>query len=248
MPPKIRADQRLVALGLAASRTEAQAKIASGLVFCQGLPLSKPASLVDQNARLTCKDPDEKTWVSRGGKKLDHAVKTFGVDLKDVVALDVGASTGGFTDVLLFYGAARVYAVDVGYGQLDQRLREDPRVIVHEKTNARSLSRERIPEPLDVIVCDASFIGLRKVLTAPLTLARPGALLMALIKPQFEAGRHDIGNKGVVSDPLIHLDVCNTVMAWLHHGHWQPLNIVASPIRGPEGNQEYIVLAKCNIK
>jgi 23S rRNA (cytidine1920-2'-O)/16S rRNA (cytidine1409-2'-O)-methyltransferase len=248
MAQKIRADQRLVALGLAASRTEAQGKIASGLVFCQGLPLSKPATLVDANAHLTCKDPDEKTWASRGGKKLDHAVKTFGIDLKDVVALDVGASTGGFTDVLLFYGAARVYAVDVGYGQLDQRLREDPRVIVHEKTNARSLSREQIPEPLDVIVCDASFIGLRKVLAAPLTLARPGALLMALIKPQFEAGRHDIGNKGVVSDPLIHLDVCNAVMAWLHHAHWQPLNIVASPIRGPEGNQEYIVLAKCNIK
>ena len=248
MSQKIRADQRLVAMGLAASRTEAQGKIAAGLVFCQGLPLSKPASLVDQNAHLTCKDPEEKTWVSRGGKKLDHAVKTFGVDLGGVVALDVGASTGGFTDVLLFYGAARVYAVDVGYGQLDQRLREDPRVVVHEKTNARTLSRQHIPEPIDVIVCDASFIGLRKVLAAPLALARSGAILMALIKPQFEAARHDIGTKGVVSDPQIHLDVCNGVMAWLRHQNWTPLNIVASPIRGPEGNQEFIVWAKCNIK
>jgi 23S rRNA (cytidine1920-2'-O)/16S rRNA (cytidine1409-2'-O)-methyltransferase len=177
---------------------------------------------------------------------LDHAVKTFGVDLGGMVALDVGASTGGFTDVLLFYGAARVYAVDVGYGQLDQRLREDPRVVVHEKTNARTLSRQQIPDPIDVIVCDASFIGLRKVLAAPLALARSGAMLMALIKPQFEAARHDIGNKGVVSDPQIHLDVCNGVMAWLHHQNWTPINIVASPIRGPEGNQEFIVLAKYN--
>ena len=243
MAQKIRIDQKLVIAGLAQSRTEAQQKITAGLVFVHGIPVTKPASLVDNNAYIECKNPAEKTWVSRGGKKLEHAIKTFNVSINGMVAIDVGASTGGFTDVLLYNGARRVYAVDVGYGQLEHKLRTDNRVVVLDKTNARNLNNDIIPELVDVIVCDASFISLNKVLSAAILLTKPTATLMCLIKPQFEAMRHDIGKNGVVVNTIVHLDICNTVITWLRHNNWRYGGIVASPIKGPEGNQEYILLA-----
>jgi 23S rRNA (cytidine1920-2'-O)/16S rRNA (cytidine1409-2'-O)-methyltransferase len=182
-------------------------------------------------------------WVSRGGLKLDHALAHFGWDVTGVTAIDVGSSTGGFTDVLLTRGAAKVYAVDVGHGQLAWKLREDPRVIVLERTNARHLTAEQIPDPIDLVVCDASFIALSKVLPAALDLARPGARLAALIKPQFEAGKGEVGKGGVVRDPAIHQRVCDDVAAWLDSIGWQVIGITTSPITGPEGNIEFLVAA-----
>jgi 23S rRNA (cytidine1920-2'-O)/16S rRNA (cytidine1409-2'-O)-methyltransferase len=157
------------------------------------------------------------------------------------VALDVGSSTGGFTDVLLSRGAAKVYAIDVGTNQLAWKLRQDPRVIVHEQTNARSLDNKIVPEPVDVIVCDASFIGLGKVLEAPLKLAKPGAKLVALVKPQFEAGRDEVGKGGVVRDPAVHERVCIEAKAWVESQDWTVLGIEPSPITGPEGNVEFLL-------
>jgi len=179
--------------------------------------------------------------VSRGGVKLDHGLAHFGFDVAGAVALDVGSSTGGFTDVLLSRGAAKVYAVDSGTNQLAWKLRQDARVIVHEQTNARHLTGETIPEAVDVIVCDASFIGLAKVLEAPLALARPGALLVALIKPQFEAGRGEVGKGGVVRDPAIHVRVCAEAKDWVESQGWRVLGVIESPITGPEGNKEFLL-------
>ncbi|MEO7564916.1 MAG: TlyA family RNA methyltransferase, partial [Sphingomicrobium sp.] len=180
-------------------------------------------------------------WVSRGGVKLDHGLAHFGFDVADAVALDVGSSTGGFTDVLLSRGAAKVFAVDSGTNQLAWKLRQDPRVMVHEQTNARHLTADIIPEPIDVIVCDASFIGLSKVLEAPLGLARPGALLVALIKPQFEAGRGEVGKGGVVRDPAVHERVCAEARAWVEVQGWAVCGVTQSPIIGPEGNVEFLL-------
>ena len=190
---RIRADQLLVSRGLADSRTRAQALIMAGAVFSGERKIAKAGEMLAEEAPLEVRGKDH-PWVSRGGIKLDFGLAHFGFDVAGAVALDVGSSTGGFTDVLLSRGAAKVYAVDVGTNQLAWKLRQDPRVVVHEQTNARSLDESIVPEPVDILVCDASFISLSKVLESPLKLARPGAKLVALVKPQFEASREEIGN------------------------------------------------------
>lgn len=235
-----RADQLLVARGLADSRTRAQALILAGAVFTGERRVIKAGDLLAGNAPLEVRGRDH-PWVSRGGIKLDHGLAHFGFDVAGAVALDVGSSTGGFTDVLLSRGAAKVFAVDVGTNQLAWKLRQDPRVVVHEQTNARHLTREIIPEPIDIIVCDASFIALAKVLDAALDVARPCATLVALIKPQFEAGRGEVGKGGVVRDPAVHERVCNESAEWVASRGWNVLGITPSPITGPEGNVEFLL-------
>jgi 23S rRNA (cytidine1920-2'-O)/16S rRNA (cytidine1409-2'-O)-methyltransferase len=244
---KRRADQLLVEWGLAESRTRAQALILAGLVSCGGRRVDKPGEQLAIDAPLALKGRDH-PWVSRGGVKLAHALDHFGIAVQESVALDIGASTGGFTDVLLSHGARRVYAVDVGQGQLAWKLRKDPRVVVLERLNARHLSRSHIPEPVDLITCDASFIGLGAVLAAPLALATEGARLVALVKPQFEAGREQVGKRGVVRDPAVLRTVCERAAAWISaQPGWTVVGIVQSPILGPEGNQEFLLYARRNL-
>jgi len=239
---KIRADQLLVDRGLAESRTRAQALIMAGLVFAGERKIDKPGQTLAEDVAIEVRGRDH-PWVSRGGIKLAHGLDHFGWDVTGAVAIDVGSSTGGFTDVLLTRGAARVYAVDSGTNQLAWKLRQDPRVIVHEQTSARILTDVHIPEPVDLIVCDASFIGLAKVLEVPLGFARPGARLLALIKPQFEAGRHEVGKGGVVRDPAVHARVCAEVSDWLAGKGWSVEGVDTSPITGPEGNVEFLIAA-----
>jgi 23S rRNA (cytidine1920-2'-O)/16S rRNA (cytidine1409-2'-O)-methyltransferase len=238
---KTRADLALVERGLAESRTRAQALILAGLVFTGEKRVEKAGDSLAVDAPLELRGQDH-PWVSRGGLKLDHALEELGIDVSDAVAIDVGASTGGFTDVLLSRGAVRVYAVDVGHGQFAWRLRNDDRVVVVEKTNARHLTAEHIPEPVDVIVCDASFIGLQVVLPAAMGFAAPGARLIALIKPQFEVGKSDVGKKGVVRDPALHEAVCTRIRSWVDDlPGWQATGLAESPITGPEGNKEFLI-------
>ncbi|HEV8407038.1 MAG TPA: TlyA family RNA methyltransferase, partial [Sphingomicrobium sp.] len=229
--------------GLAESRTRAQALIMAGSVFSHEKKLSKAGDMLAQDAPLEVRSKDH-PWVSRGGIKLDHGLRHFGFDVTGAVALDIGSSTGGFTDVLLSRGAHKVYAVDVGTNQLAWKLRQDPRVIVHEKTNARTLDRNIVPEPIDILVCDASFIGLAKVLEAPLRLAKAGTKLIALIKPQFEAGREEVRKGGVVRDSAVHERVCDGAARWVESQGWKVLGITPSPITGPEGNVEFLLAAK----
>jgi 23S rRNA (cytidine1920-2'-O)/16S rRNA (cytidine1409-2'-O)-methyltransferase len=217
--------------------------IMAGSVFCGEKKLSKAGDMLAEDAPLEVRGKDH-PWVSRGGIKLNHGLSHFGFDVTGAVALDIGSSTGGFTDVLLSRGALRVYAVDVGTNQLAWKLRQDPRVIVHERTNARSLDRSIVPEPVDILVCDASFIGLAKVLEAPLKLGRPGAKLIALVKPQFEAGREEVGKGGVVRDPVVHERVCAGAAAWVQSQGWKALGVTPSPITGPEGNIEFLLAAE----
>jgi 23S rRNA (cytidine1920-2'-O)/16S rRNA (cytidine1409-2'-O)-methyltransferase len=239
-----RADQLLVDRGLAESRARAQALILAGLVFSGSTRIDKPGTSLAADAALEVRGKDH-PWVSRGGVKLDHALKYFDLDPSGLICLDIGASTGGFTDVLLARGAAKVYAVDVGHGQLAWKLRQDARVLVLERTNARHLTRAEIPEPIDFVVCDASFIGLETVLPASLALAAPGAWLIALIKPQFEVGPDRVGKGGVVRDPALHAEVCKRIEAWLEHQPgWRVLGITESPITGPEGNVEFLIAAR----
>jgi 23S rRNA (cytidine1920-2'-O)/16S rRNA (cytidine1409-2'-O)-methyltransferase len=240
---KTRADQLLVTLGLAESRTRAQALILAGLVFAGDRKVDKAGQVVPDDIALTVKGRDH-PWVSRGGIKLAHGLDHFGWDVARVTAIDVGSSTGGFTDVLLTRGAAHVFAVDSGTNQLAWKLRDDDRVTVLEQTSARVLTPEHIPAAVDLIVCDASFIGLAKVLAVPLAFAAPTARLMALIKPQFEAGRGEVGKGGVVRDPAIHERVCAEVAAWVAGQGWQVDGIVPSPITGPEGNVEFLIAAQ----
>ena len=228
---------------MADSRTRAQALILAGKILSGTRRIAKPGDLLTEDAPLEVRDQDH-PWVSRGGLKLDHALKVFGLSAAGRVCLDIGASTGGFTDVLLAHGAARVYAVDVGHGQLAWKLRNDPRVIVREKTNARYLTSVEIPEPVTALVCDASFIGLRTILPAPLALCAPGAWAVALIKPQFEAGREQVGRNGVVRDPAVHALVCDAIRAWWQSlPGWSVLGIEPSPITGPQGNREFLIAA-----
>jgi 23S rRNA (cytidine1920-2'-O)/16S rRNA (cytidine1409-2'-O)-methyltransferase len=240
---KLRADQLLVSRGLAESRTKAQALIMAGAVFSGERKLSKAGEMLAEDAALEVRGKDH-PWVSRGGIKLEHGLAHFGVYVSGAVALDVGSSTGGFTDVLLSRGTARVYAVDVGTNQLAWKLRQDPRVVVLEQTNARYLTREQVPEPVDVVVCDASFISLAKVLEAPLKLAGPGAKLVALVKPQFEAGREEVGKGGVVRDPAVHERVCAQAAEWVRSQGWDVIGVTESPITGPEGNVEFLLAAQ----
>jgi 23S rRNA (cytidine1920-2'-O)/16S rRNA (cytidine1409-2'-O)-methyltransferase len=240
---RVRADQLLVARGLAESRTRAQALILAGKVFAGEKRVNKSGDMLAEEAELKVKGRDH-PWVSRGGVKLDHGLAHFGFDVASAVALDVGSSTGGFTDVLLSRGAAKVYAVDVGTNQLAWKLRSDGRVIVHEQTNARDLSSEIIPEAVDIVVCDASFISLAKVLERPLDLAKTGAKLVALVKPQFEAGREEVGKGGVVRDPAVHERVCRQATEWVQSKGWRVVGIEPSPITGPEGNIEFLLGAE----
>ena len=240
MANKVRADQLLVAQGLAESRTRAQALILAGNVFAGDRRVAKAGDMLAGETALTVKGSDH-PWVSRGGIKLAHGLDHFGFDVTGAVALDVGSSTGGFTDVLLSRGAVRVYAVDVGTNQLAWKLRSDERVIVHEQTNARDLTREIVPEAVDIVVCDASFIALHKVLDAAIDLARPGAALVVLVKPQFEAGRDEVGKGGVVRDSAVHHRVCEAAADWVRSKGWLVLGIERSPITGPEGNVEFLL-------
>jgi len=242
--PKQRADVALVERGLVESRAKAQALIMAGKVFSNTKRVEKPGQPVSEDTPLEVKG-QEHPWVSRGGMKLAHALAHFGLDPSGRVAVDVGASTGGFTDVLLHGGAAKVYAVDVGHGQLAWKLRSDDRVVVLEKTNARRLNATLIPEAPGAVVCDASFIGLSTVLPAALSLAAPGAWAVALIKPQFEAGPEKVGKGGVVRDPAVHEEVCARVQEWWAGlPGWTVLGVEASPILGPEGNREFLIAAR----
>jgi 23S rRNA (cytidine1920-2'-O)/16S rRNA (cytidine1409-2'-O)-methyltransferase len=238
---KQRADLVLVARGLVESRAKAQALIMAGLVYAGTARVNKAGEMVADDQELVVKGQDH-PWVSRGGVKLAHGLDFFGFDPAGLVALDVGASTGGFTDVLLTRGASRVYAVDVGHGQLAWKLRSDSRVKVLEKTNARHLSAAFVPEPVEALVCDASFIGLQVVLSAALGLCAPGAFAVALIKPQFEAGPAFVGKGGVVRDPAVHDAVCKRIAAWWAGlPGWSVRGVTPSPITGPEGNIEFLI-------
>jgi len=244
MVAKRRADQLLVEQGLAESRAKAQALILAGLGSTAGRRIHKPGTMFAEDAELAVAGRDH-PWVSRGGIKLAFALDNFGIDPAGMVTLDIGASTGGFTDVLLAKGAARVHAVDVGRGQLAWKLRQDPRVAVHEGLNARYLSRAEIAEPIDLVTCDASFIGLATLLPAPLALTAESAALVALIKPQFEAGPSDVGKGGVVRDPAIHRAVCERIAGWVGaQPGWHVIGITESPITGPAGNREFLIYAR----
>ncbi len=241
---KQRADQMLVARGLAESRARAQALIMAGKVFSGDRVVGKAGDLLADDAALSVRGQDH-PWASRGGLKLDHGLQHFGLSPMDRVCLDVGVSTGGFTDVLLANGAAKVHAVDVGHGQLAWKLRSDPRVVVHEKTNARYLTSAVVADPIEELVCDASFIGLTTVLPACLALCTPHSWAVALIKPQFEAGPGAVGAKGVVRDPEVHRSVCERVESWWGGlPGWTVLGVVESPITGPEGNKEFLIAAQ----
>jgi 23S rRNA (cytidine1920-2'-O)/16S rRNA (cytidine1409-2'-O)-methyltransferase len=242
--PKRRVDQLLVERGLAESRQRAQALILAGVVYSGERRIEKPGEPLRDEADISVRGRDH-PWVSRGGVKLAHALDHFGVDVNGAIALDIGASTGGFTDVLLSHGVAKVYAVDVGRGQLAWKLRQDPRVVVREGLNARYLTSRDIPEPVDLVTCDASFIGLATVLPAALALTKPNAALVALIKPQFEAGPGAVGKGGVVRDPAVHGAVCDAAASWLNtQTGWIVAGITDSPITGPAGNREFLLYAR----
>jgi 23S rRNA (cytidine1920-2'-O)/16S rRNA (cytidine1409-2'-O)-methyltransferase len=242
--PRQRADQLLVDRGLVESRSRAQALILAGKVFAGDRRVDKAGQPLADDTPLQVRGQAH-PWVSRGGLKLAHGLDHFGLSPEGRVCLDVGASTGGFTDVLLTNGAPRVHAVDVGHGQLAWKLRGDPRVVVHEKTNARHITTAQIADPIEALVCDASFIGLATLLPAPLSLCAPGAWAIALIKPQFEAGPGAVGSKGVVRDPAVHEEVCARIAAWwAARPGGEVLGITASPITGPEGNVEFLIGAR----
>ena len=243
MADKRRLDALLVERGLAETRTRAQALVLAGRVWSGERRLDKPGHAVSADTPLAVRG-DDQPFVSRGGQKLAHALDHFAIDAAGRICLDIGASTGGFTDVLLRAGAAKVHAVDVGRGQLAWTLRNDSRVVVLEGVNARYLTAAEIPEPPSLIVCDASFIGLETVLPAALALAAPGALLVALIKPQFEVGKGRVGKGGVVRDHRLHREVCDRIAAWLQDDMgWTVRGITESPLRGPAGNIEFLIVA-----
>ena len=238
---KLRLDVALVERGLAATRAAAQRLVMAGLVFSGERRLDKAGQPVTEETPLEVRGQPH-PYVSRGGLKLERALDHFAIPVAGRTALDVGASTGGFTDCLLQRGAAKVYAVDVGTNQLAWKLRTDPRVVSMEKTNIRDVTRVVIPEPVDLIVCDASFIGLRTALPTALALAAPGAHLAALIKPQFEVGKGRVGKGGIVRDPALHDEVRATISAWLgEQPGWTVLGTTGSPIEGAEGNKEFLI-------
>ena len=242
---KIRVDVALVERGLVESRSKAQALIMAGVVYSGETKIAKAGHQIKEDTPLDVRGKDH-PWVSRGGLKLEKGLSEFPVDVGGAVVIDVGASTGGFTDVALANGAAKVYAVDVGRGQLAWKLRNDDRVVVLEKTNARYLTDEHVTEPVDLVVCDASFISLKTVLPAALSFVKPGGAMIALIKPQFEVGRENVGKGGVVRDPALHVSVCEDIRLWLDGmPEWQAAGIIESPIKGPEGNIEFLI---CGLK
>ncbi len=239
---KTRLDVALVERGLVETRSKAQALIMAGMVYRGEVKLDKAGMDISDEVEITVRGK-EHPWVSRGGMKLAKGLAEFSIDVTGMVAMDVGSSTGGFTDVLLTQGAAKVYAVDVGTGQLDPKIRNDARVVVMEQTNARHLTAG-MAEPLDMIVCDASFISLRKVLPAALALAKPQAKLLTLIKPQFEVGKAEVSRgKGVIRDAGLHREVCDGISAWIAGEGWTVHGIAESPITGPKGNKEFLLYA-----
>ena len=241
MTAKTRLDVALVERGLAETRAAAQRLVMAGLVFSGERRLEKAGLGIGPDTALEVRGQPH-PYVSRGGLKLEKALDHFAIPVTGRLALDVGASTGGFTDCLLQRGAAKVYAVDVGTNQLAWKLRSDQRVVSLEKTNMREVTRALIPEPVELIVCDASFIGLRTVLPAALALAASGAHLVALIKPQFEVGKGRVGKGGIVRDPALHDEVCATITAWLaEQPGWRVLGVTESPITGAEGNKEFLI-------
>ena len=236
---KVRLDQLVFELGLAESRERAKTTVMAGLVYVNGQKSDKPGTQVLPDAKIEVRG-DALPYVSRGGFKLEKALKVFPVDPTGLTCIDCGASTGGFTDVLLKNGAAKVYAVDVGYGQLAWSLRNDPRVISMERTNVRYLTAEQIPEPIDLAVMDLSFISVRLILPAVYPLLKDNAQVVCLIKPQFEAGREEVGKKGVVRDPKVHLEVLERFLDFVPTAGYTVVGLDFSPIKGPEGNIEYL--------
>jgi 23S rRNA (cytidine1920-2'-O)/16S rRNA (cytidine1409-2'-O)-methyltransferase len=243
---KARLDQLLVERGLVPSRERARALILAGDVCVGGHPVSKAGTAVDVAADITLRTPDH-PWVSRGGIKLAHALETFGIDPTGTLALDIGASTGGFTDVLLQRGATRVVALDVGHSQLDWKIRSDPRVVVIEGANARNLTPDQLPDDarrFEIVTIDVSFISLRHILPVVPALLRPGGHVVALVKPQFEAGREEVGKGGIVKDEVIHARVVEAVTAVAEALGLKRAGLVASPITGAEGNREFLLLLR----
>lgn len=239
MSNKTRLDILLTERGLLDSRQKAQATIMSGIVFVNGQRVDKAGTAVANDAQIEIRGATLQ-YVSRGGLKLEKALQTFPLDLRGKICADIGASTGGFTDCMLQNGAKKVYAVDVGYGQLDWKLRNDERVVCMERTNARYLTREEIPDELDFASIDVSFISLKLIFPALYGLLREGGEIACLIKPQFEAGREKVGKKGVVRDPAVHLEVLEHFLIHAKENHFTVLGITYSPIRRPEGNIEYL--------
>ena len=236
---KERLDILIVNKGLAASREKAKAIIMSGIVYVDGQKEDKAGSMFEETANIEVRGATLK-YVSRGGLKLEKAMTHFGVQLKDKICMDVGSSTGGFTDCLLQQGAKKVFAIDVGYGQLDWKIRSDPRVVVMERTNIRYVTPEQLGEPLDLSVVDVSFISLKIVLPAIKALLKPSGQVLCLIKPQFEAGKEKVGKKGVVRDPATHLEVLEQFIALAHELDFHILGLTFSPVKGPEGNIEFL--------
>ena len=239
MSNKTRLDVLLTERGLLDSRQKAQATIMSGIVFVDGRRVDKSGTMVPNDSKVEIRGATL-PYVSRGGLKLEKAMQTFPLTLTGKICADIGASTGGFTDCMLQNGAKKVYAVDVGYGQLDWKLRKDARVVCMERTNARYLTHEEIPEELDFASVDVSFISLKLIFPALYGLLREGGEIACLIKPQFEAGREKVGKKGVVRDPAVHLEVLEHFLIHAKENHFTVLGITYSPIRGPEGNIEYL--------
>jgi 23S rRNA (cytidine1920-2'-O)/16S rRNA (cytidine1409-2'-O)-methyltransferase len=238
---KLRLDQLLVDRGLIETRSRAQAMIMAGNVYSDTKRMDKAGQKVAADIPIELKGQDH-PWVSRGGLKLVKGLDEFEIDVTGFIGIDVGSSTGGFTDVLLTRGAEKVYSVDVGHGQLAWKLRSDERVVVMERTNARHLTEEEIPDAIDIVVCDASFIGLQTVLPAAMERVKSGGYLVALIKPQFEVGKGRVGKGGVVREPELHQEVCDKIENWLNGlDNWSVLGLTQSPIKGPEGNIEFLI-------
>ena len=245
---RTRLDVALVERGLAETRAAAQRLVMAGLVFSGERRLDKAGHAIAADTPIEVRGQPH-PYVSRGGLKLEKALDHFAIPVAGRIALDVGSSTGGFTDCLLQRGVAKVYAIDVGTNQLAWKLRSDPRVISMERTNIREVTRTEVPEPINLVVCDASFIGLRTALPAALALAAPGAHLVALIKPQFEVGRGRVGKGGIVRDPELHTEVCETISTWLGaQPGWQVIGVTDSPIEGAEGNKEFLICAQLSAR
>lgn len=243
MAKKGRADQLMVQQKLANNRTQAAALIMAGVVRTKGRVVEKPGQQLAEDSVLEV-ERKPYPWVSRAGVKLAHALDHFQLPVQNRICVDIGASTGGFCDVLLHQGAAKIYAVDVGRGQLAWKIAQDPRIRILDQTNARYLTAQQIPEPLQAITCDASFISLKLILPAVLQLAAENSWLIALIKPQFEVGRQQVGKGGIVRDPLQHQAVCQNIQNWLQQQlGWQVMGITDSPITGTDGNREFLIAA-----
>ena len=239
-PPKKRLDVLVFDKGLATSRQKASALIMSGNILVNNFPMDKPGSMVPADAEIVNKGSDL-PFVSRGGYKIEEAIGALDIDVTGMTCLDVGASTGGFTDCLLQHGAGRVYAIDVGYGQLDWKLRTDSRVVVIERTNIRYASPELFPEPFDLISIDVSFISLKIVIPAVKPFLKSNGKILALIKPQFEVGKNQVGKGGVVKDPALHQSVIEQLTDFFSHEGFDIGPVIPSPILGPKGNKEFII-------